>query len=75
MISSRALATSAGIVAAATFAICGVLVAFAPGPTETRRMPDASAQDPPLTVGLTEATTPIWPVPKIRVFRIQRLLL
>lgn len=31
MISSRALATSAGIVAAATFAICGALVAFAPG--------------------------------------------
>ena len=31
MISSRALATSAGIVAAATFAICGAFVAFVPG--------------------------------------------
>ena len=31
MINSRALATSAGIVGATTFAICGALVAFAPG--------------------------------------------
>ena len=31
MINSRALAGSAGIVAAVTFAICGALVAFAPG--------------------------------------------
>jgi len=31
MIKSRALATSAGIVVATTFAICGAFVAFAPG--------------------------------------------
>ena len=31
MINSRALASSAGIVATATFAICGAFVAFAPG--------------------------------------------
>ena len=31
MINSRALATSAGIVVATTFAICGAFVAFAPG--------------------------------------------
>ena len=31
MINSRALATSAGIVGATTFALCGAFVAFAPG--------------------------------------------
>ena len=31
MINSRALAASAGLVAATTFAICGAFVAFAPG--------------------------------------------
>lgn len=31
MINSRALATSAAIIMATTFAICGVFVAFAPG--------------------------------------------
>ena len=31
MINSRALASSAGIVVTATFAICGAFVAFAPG--------------------------------------------
>jgi len=33
MINSRALGTSAGLIAAITFVICGVLVALAPGTT------------------------------------------